>query len=427
MNRQVLSRFGVVALVGVLWHVVAMAAEPPKPWSESVQVTLGPPVVVAQAEEAKLPWGIWQFATLSEPEPGTILLAFNMNEDRPHASVAELKLPGRFVSVDGGKSWQPTEREEGFTSLYSPTELCHRRNGEVLYLAGVPEREIPLAKLPTPVGVYNTTYTLRDRREVDAALLPQSLLFHKAASDTVWQKTPVTIDDPDRAVISYDPPGKDYAIVRSYRAGRVLELADGSLLAIGIGLRLGADRKPLPKWRTDCLRSTDEGRTWKFQSVVAGDDDDRTVNGYSEPGATLLPDGSILVALRTERGAEANQTTGVLFLTRSCDHGQTWSEPRAVNPFGVFPRLLTLENGVTALSFGRPGVNLLFNTDGQGHHWESLTLLVNEGQRFVRTSGYTSLIPTGPDRFLMAYDQFDYPNAQGQPRKTILVREIVVR
>ena len=45
----------------------------------------------------------------------------------------------------------------------------------------------------------------------------------------------------------------------------------------------------------------------------------------------------------------------------------------------------------------------------------------------TRTSGYTNLVATGPDSFLVAYDQFDFPNADGRPRKTILVRAVRVR
>ncbi|MFC1462557.1 hypothetical protein ACFLQU_03020 [Verrucomicrobiota bacterium] len=48
------------------------------------------------------------------------------------------------------------------------------------------------------------------------------------------------------------------------------------------------------------------------------------------------------------------------------------------------------------------------------------------GPTQTRTSGYTSLIADGPDSFIIAYDQFDYPNADGDPRKTILVRRVSI-
>jgi hypothetical protein len=138
-----------------------------------------------------------------------------------------------------------------------------------------------------------------------------------------------------------------------------------------------------------------------------------------------------------------------MWRTRSTDGGKTWDPPERFWPFGVLPRLLTLKNGVTVLSFGRPGAHLLFSRDAKRGKWEGLTTLVAEsfagtgirsedygfqkskdGQgkpKQTRTSGYTDLAPAGPDTFLVAYDQFDYPNDKGQPRKTILVRKVVVR
>ena len=41
--------------------------------------------------------------------------------------------------------------------------------------------------------------------------------------------------------------------------------------------------------------------------------------------------------------------------------------------------------------------------------------------------GYTSLLATGPDRFLIIYSDFKYKNAAGEIRKAIKVREVIVR
>ena len=75
----------------------------------------------------------------------------------------------------------------------------------------------------------------------------------------------------------------------------------------------------------------------------------------------MLRDGSLLAVLRTECAE-----TGPMYRTRSADGGKTWEETEELYPFGVLPQLLTLENGVTVLAFGRPGVHLLFSKDGRG-------------------------------------------------------------
>ncbi|NLX54884.1 MAG: exo-alpha-sialidase [Planctomycetaceae bacterium] len=359
-----------------------------KPWMEQVTVTVGPPVVVAQAVETGLVWGVWQFPTISRPEPGKLLVAFNMNEDRPYDNPADLKPPGRYASVDGGMSWQPCDLEPGFTSLYGPVKLCHRRNGDVLYSSA------------------------------------KSGLMVRHAGTGQWHSVPFTVED---AITGVANAGQKHPSLSLYALGQIVELPDDSLLGVRMTRLQGRGSGPRPKWGTYCLRSVDDGRTWKSHAVIAQDDANQPLNGYCEPSVEVMPDGSLLAALRTEGGMEADQKTGVLYLAQSCDGGLTWSTPRAVNPFGVFPQLLRLDNNIVVLAFGRPGVNLLFNVDGRGERWQGLTLLVNEGQRFTHTSGYTSLVATGADRFLIAYDQFDYPDADGEPRKTILVREVVVR
>ena len=58
-----------------------------------------------------------------------------------------------------------------------------------------------------------------------------------------------------------------------------------------------------------------------------------------------------------------------LWISTSRDDGHTWAEPWILNHFGVLPQLLTLGNGVTAVSYGRPGVELRFCCDPEGKIW----------------------------------------------------------
>lgn len=63
------------------------------------------------------------------------------------------------------------------------------------------------------------------------------------------------------------------------------------------------------------------------------------------------------------------------------------------------------------------------------HLWElghRDVLIVDTPWQIGKFSGYTSLVADGPDRFILAHDQFDYPNADGSPRKTILMRKAAV-
>lgn len=424
-EENVIAQYTRMATVGLCHLVFTMTtgyAQDVRPWLNELKATLGPPVVVAQAEEAELPWGVWQFPGITQPEPGHLIVSFSRSEDRPFDSASGYKPVATYESMDGGKTWRSCNQEPLLRML------CHRANGDIIFRDRVAPKEIPKDSLPPPLDISSSgpsfACTVRNPAQVPKALLPQAYVVRRRAGSSEWERVAITVNDPGEALITHDPAGKDYVIAGHWGNGanQVIELKDRSLLNISVGFRLDENRKPVPKWTCYCSRSMDDGLTWTFQGVIAQCDENDPLHGYSEPCATILPDGSLLAALRTEHGMEANQRTGVMYLAQSYDDGKTWSRPRTVNPFGVYPRLLTLENGITVMSFGRPGVNMLFNADGRGERWQGLTLLVNEGQRFTRTSGYTGMVPTGPDSFIIVYDQFDYPNAQGQPRKTILVR-----
>ena len=304
-------------------------------------------------------------------------------------------------------------------------------------------------KLPPVAGRLDHGYGgFYDARPAPA--LPQDaaqwhFLLRKGKA-TQWERIPATIDDPGAAYISTDHQDKGHAVMFWYSPMQVLELKDRSLMAIVYGARLGTDGKANQRFQSWCLRSADNGRTWTFQGVI-GPDPSPPLAGYTEPTATVLPDGSLLAVLRT-----TTAQLGSLYVSRSQDSGKTWSEPEILYSFGVMPRLLTLRNGVTILAFGRPGAYLLFSNDSKGKRWGQLTPLVKEevahsagaadaqktddshGPAFPpgtssypymsRSSGYMDLLATGPDSFLVVYDQFDYPNKKGEPRKTILVRGV---
>ena len=96
--------------------------------------------------------------------------------------------------------------------------------------------------------------------------------------------------------------------------------------------------------------------------------------------------------------------------------------------FGVLPRLLRLTNEIVALNSGRPGVPLCFCADGRGRTWtQPIELLPYPDEKDAVFCGYTSLLATGPDRFLIVYSDFKYRNAAGEIRRAIKVREVTVR
>jgi len=95
---------------------------------------------------------------------------------------------------------------------------------------------------------------------------------------------------------------------------------------------------------------------------------------------------------------------------------------------GVLSRLLQLDNGVIVLVSGRPGVKLRFCIDGKGQKWTDpfeMLPFKNESESAI-SCGYTDLLATGPDKFLVIYSDFKYHNKENEIRKAIKIREVRV-
>ena len=110
----------------------------------------------------------------------------------------------------------------------------------------------------------------------------------------------------------------------------------------------------------------------------------------------------------------------------SLDSGQTWSHPRVFDDCGVWPRTLTLENGVTLAAYGRPGLYVRATADPTGLEWEEREVVVEPAEGRSDTCSYSALLALNDRTALLAYSDFNYPNEQGRKCKTILVRTLTV-
>lgn len=173
----------------------------------------------------------------------------------------------------------------------------------------------------------------------------------------------------------------------------LIEMPDGTLLATIYGTRDG-DKK----YTSLLLRTDDGGRNWQFLSIIAHAEDVGK-EGFCEPALVRLANGDLFCALRVG---------GPLYTTRSSDNGATWTTPQVVADHGVDPDLLLMKNGVLALSFGRPNVDLLFSPDGTGNTWISgLTLYRGPG------CAYTSLAEADNGDLMVFFSQSGFCGTPG--------------
>lgn len=166
-----------------------------------------------------------------------------------------------------------------------------------------------------------------------------------------------------------------------YGHGDVVLLGDGTILATGYG---DSD--------STLVASADFGRTWDYRAAM--------ISGTgSEPSLVLLDNGNLLCV---SRGTPMEYAI-------STDDGYTWSTPVSLDVNGVSPRLVKLDDGRIALSYGRPNIYLMI-ADANGGNWSS-PFLVYEGSG----CGYTGLTKAPDGHLLLTYSESDFGGDDGLP------------
>lgn len=149
--------------------------------------------------------------------------------------------------------------------------------------------------------------------------------------------------------------------------------------------------------------SRDNGRSWSYVSFIPPDP---AVEGacFCEGGLTRTLSGKLVCILRT--GADFS-----MYQSDSTDEGRTWSRPHRIEALGVAPYVLTLESGVLACSYGRPGNHIMFSLD-EGESWTGHTQISADAWHPPPATGhhrrgsmcYTSIIEREPGRIMFLYD-----------------------
>jgi hypothetical protein len=291
-------------------------------------------------------------------------------------------------------------------------------------------KALPLAEvtLPKPAGTVPMSYGGTPMVMYREADLPAKLrgipLRRRPKGAAVWKDERAVMDDPQ--ALRYHFQGMFPVLW----LGDIRLLGDGSLIAgIYPGYRLLDDGTIDPKDGAFFYRSVDGGHRWSIQGRIPyqpdlhADPKADQRDGFTEPATEVLADGSLLCVLRVTDGAGI----GPLYASRSTDMGRKWTRPAVITANGVLPRLLRLGNGVVVLSSGRPGVQLRFNAKGDAVRWtDPFEMLPWNGDAYVPSCGYTGLLATGKDRFLIVYSDFQHRDGAGHKRKAVMVREVTV-
>ena len=197
---------------------------------------------------------------------------------------------------------------------------------------------------------------------------------------------------------------------------KIIAIDDGSLL-----MTLYGRIKNTANFSVIIVRSTDRGKTWNYYSTVAYSlTPVQLAEGFCEPVILKLPNKKMLCFIRTSGnypaslGSSNNNDTSVkmpfhytkttpLYMSASIDNGKTWSNAEPVNSFGVWPDALVLENGIIALSYGRPGNWLMFSNN-EGSTWGPNFQYYNDIYS-PDCGNYVSMIEVAPNIILAVYSR----------------------
>lgn len=410
----------------------------------AVNVTLAEPVVAAQGpadlDRAGAGWGRWQFPSIRRLADGRLLVYFSLGAD----AEAEYGKPvGVAYSSDNGKTWRvgkPRPAHEIEDGVLLP-------NGDRLKPVQLETRRGEEFNLPTPAASFACSYGYpRSLYRVED--LPEELRQWKfrrlpaGASRWVEETADMHIPDEFRAVTQEGagatPGATGIAPVKkgtlSYPSfhGEMRVAPDKSLWAVMYCMCRLRGKGERPLYLPVFLRSTDQGRSWDMLGEVPYKGDEQADphakqrDGFTEPAFNFMPDGSVICLMRTMDGFGH----GPMYLSRSTDQCRTWFQPKVFDTFGKYPQLLTLGNGVSLATYGAsggPGYFVVRATrDPAGLEWEpAVQFKVSPSQGDAwDTCGHTGIVALNDDNALMVYSEFNFPDATGVPRKTILVRNL---
>jgi hypothetical protein len=350
----------------------------------------------------------------------------------------------------------------GISQLYRLGDLPDKYRSIALYTRGPAEAGWQVSRARLDPDILIPVFKEKVTDDPDADLLASSFVATRFARivphlgdarlaipvvhkhyDSAWA-TPKDFESapPADTVLRIQLPTPSYQPLHNQSLEPILEAPGGRLIVSAKVSRLRFARQPGgvdTALYPNIFSSEDGGKTWAYYSSVH----------YSQVGSFIaarahvtpgMPAGNWVAAIRT--GSGISTASCPLLLTRSYDHGHTWTPPVAIRPSSVNPVGGLLGNGIAFRMYGRPGQFITFCGDGEGKVWGNDVVLVppvkNPNPTVIsdeaEKTGYlqnsccnSSVQALGPDRFLVAYTDYQFRDRCGNIRKAVVVRQVVAR
>lgn len=379
------------------------------------QIHLGEPSVIARRNKPsikkQIEWGEYQFPSIERTAEGMLHAVYHINAD---SALAYGKPTGHAISLDGGKSWNPVEKDIGYTGGIALA------NGDRIRTKQLEALDPATVKLPdepdgetvfwgvTPKFYYQSRFS----SEFNAWAIDR---FSKGEWKT--ELKPVEISG---SIVRYVNEG----VMPHNMLDRICVAPDGGIWYVAYEFYLNS-YNGRTVFQPVFLRSDENAQTLRFMSTIpyepiAQYDDKYAVrDGFTEPSLLFLPNGDAITLMRTED----QNGNGPSYICHSYDGGSNWTKPAYFDDLGVYSQLLHLKCGITLASYGRPGVYVRGTSDPKCEQWQPRVTILDQSSP---SCAYTGLIADGDDSALLVYSDFMYPDENGTPKKTIMCRRLEI-
>ncbi len=191
--------------------------------------------------------------------------------------------------------------------------------------------------------------------------------------------------------------------------GKIIRLKDGTVV-----MAVYFEFFDAPGNESYIFRSRDGGKTWGEPSLLG--------KHFNETAVLELPDGSLLAAMRSEKG-------GHIAVTRSADAGKTWSPPAQLTQDLEHPAdLILLQGGEVLMTYGERnapmGARAVLSRDG-GKTWDMEQKIILAEAALNTDCGYPSSVEAAEGQIVSLYYQVnDLENAPQSVRCTAALWKI---
>ena len=293
---------------------------------------------------------------------------------KPTTSHMDSRTLARFaaISTDGGRTWQPTDRDEVNPAFQS-------RLGQLVEADSYNWRNDAADR-----RAHYEAQGLEVRNTPDQRIAYAAGCFVRTSNDrgATWTTREIPV-----------PPQALYAGYRDDRA--FLRVNDRVLMRAIYG-------KPVARVRfyeAWLLRSEDNGETWQFLPLASSVEADVS---HGETALAQAANGDIVAMMRTEPALGTR-----MWVCRSTDLGKTWSRPEQTPLHGHPAHLLRLRDGRLLCTYGirdQPiGIRACLSRD-DGRTWRAEDIVtLRTGADFKPDSGYPVTLETDDGTLATVY------------------------